>query len=109
MDAIGLEGADAFGQIVAQHRQVERILCGHLHRPIQARIGGHAIASTAPSTAHQVALDLSPHGSAAFKMEPPGYQLHLWRPEAGLVTHTGVIGDFAGPYPFFEEGALIDQ
>jgi len=109
MDAIGLEGADAFGQIVAQHRQVERILCGHLHRSIQARIGGHATASTAPSTAHQVALDLSPRGTAAFMMEPPGYQLHLWRPEVGLVTHTGVIGEFAGPYPFFEEGALIDQ
>jgi 3',5'-cyclic AMP phosphodiesterase CpdA len=109
MDAIGLEGAEAFAAIIARHRQVERILCGHLHRSIQARIGGHAIASTAPSTAHQVALDLRPAGPSAFRMEPPGYQLHLWRPEAGVVTHTAVIGDFAGPFPFFEEGTLIDE
>jgi len=109
MDKIGLEGADAFAAIVARHLQVERVLSGHLHRSIQALIGGHAVASTAPSTAHQVALDLRPQGPPAFKMEPPGYQLHLWRPETGVVTHTGVIGDFAGPYPFFEEGTLIDE
>ncbi len=109
MDKIGLAGADAFAAIVARHRQVERVLAGHLHRSIQALIGGHAIASTAPSTAHQVALDLRPEGPSAFKMEPPGYQLHLWRPKTGVVTHTGVIGDFAGPHPFFEEGTLIDE
>ena len=108
MDAIGLDGAEAFAAVLARHPQVERVLCGHLHRSIQARIGRHAIASTAPSTAHQVALDLSSDGPSAFMMEPPGYQLHLWRPETGVVTHTAVIGDFAGPYPFFEDGALID-
>lgn len=109
MDAIGLAGADAFGDIVARHPQVERVLAGHLHRSIQARVGRHAIASTAPSTAHQVALDLRPDGPAAFLMEPPGYQLHLWRPETGVVTHTAVLGKFAGPYPFFEAGTLIDE
>jgi len=109
MDAIGLDGSAAFAEIMARHPQVERVLCGHLHRSIQARIGRHAIASTAPGTAHQVALDLRPDGPGAFVMEPPGYQLHLWRPDTGVVTHTGVIGDFAGPYPFFEKGALIDD
>jgi len=109
MDEIGLDGAGAFAAIVARHPQVERALAGHLHRSIQARVGGHAIASTAPSTAHQVALDLRPSAPSAFKMEPPGYQLHLWRRKTGVVTHTAVIGDFAGPYPFFEEGTLIDE
>ncbi len=105
MDRMGLDGADRFAAVVARHPQVERVFCGHLHRPIQARIGGHAIASTAPSTAHQIALDLRPNGPAAFVMEPPGYQLHVWLPEAGIVTHTGVIGKFGGPRPFHEEGA----
>ncbi|MGO8914566.1 MAG: phosphodiesterase [Stellaceae bacterium] len=108
MDAMGLDGADGFAALLARHPQVERVLCGHLHRSIQARIGCHAIASTAPSTAHQVALDLRPEGPSAFMMEPPGYQLHLWRRETGVVTHTAVIGNFAGPYPFFEDGTLID-
>lgn len=109
MDAIGLVGSDRFAAILARHPQVERVLCGHLHRSIQKRIGANAIASTAPSTAHQVALDLRRDGPSAFVMEPPGFQLHLWQGETGMVTHTGIIGSYAGPYPFFEEGALIDE
>ena len=51
MDDIGLAAPDPLAQIVAKHPQIERILCGHLHRPIQARFAG-TIACTAPSTAH---------------------------------------------------------
>ena len=108
MDAIGLDGANSFAGLLVRHRQVERVLCGHLHRSIQCRVGS-AVASTAPSTAHQVALDLRRDGQALFKLEPPGFQLHLWQPGTGMVTHTAVIGDYAGPYPFFEDGALIDE
>lgn len=108
MDRIGLDGAERFAQILARHPQVERVLCGHLHRSIQAPIGRRAIASTAPSTAHQVALDLSPDGPSVFILEPPGYQLHLWK-ESGFVSHTAVIGRYAGPYPFYEDGAQIDE
>jgi hypothetical protein len=32
-------------------------------------------------------------------MEPPGFHLHLWSKEAGLVTHTVSIGKFEGPFP----------
>jgi 3',5'-cyclic-AMP phosphodiesterase len=108
MDRIGLDGAAAFAAVLARHPQVERVLCGHLHRPIQARVGGRSIASTAPSTAHQVALDLSADGPARFMMEPPGYQLHLWQPKTGVVSHTGVIGAFAGPYSFHDGGGRIE-
>jgi 3',5'-cyclic-AMP phosphodiesterase len=109
MDRIGLDGADRFAAILARNPQVERVLCGHLHRSIQARLGSRAIASTAPSTAHQVTLDLTPDGPPGFMLEPPGYQLHLWRPESGMVSHTAVIGRYAGPYPFWENGAQIDE
>jgi hypothetical protein len=44
-----------------------------------------------------------------FTLEPPGYQLHLWKPATGIVSHTGVVGRFAGPYPFYEAGAQIDD
>ena len=103
MDRMGLSGADGFAAILSRHPQVERVLCGHVHRSIQAPIGAHAIASTVPGTAHQMALDLRAAGPSRFMMEPPGYQLHLWRPGAGIVSHTGVIGSFAGPYPFRDD------
>ena len=109
MDDCGLaaDGAAALKAIVARHPQVERILCGHLHRPIQVRWAG-TLASTAPSPAHQVCLDLSADAPSQFAMEPPAYQLHQWHPDHGLVSHTAFIGDFAGPYPFFDSAGLID-
>ena len=106
MDKIGLANADALKAIVSQHPQVERILCGHLHRPIQVRWAG-TLASTAPSPAHQVALDLTEDAPAHFVMEPPGYQLHKWDRDSGLVSHTAFIGEFDGPHPFYDAGGLI--
>jgi Icc protein len=106
MDALGLAGAEPLAALVARHPQVERVVCGHLHRPIQVRWAG-TVASTAPSTAHQVALDLSDDAPATFVMEPPACQLHVWRTGTGLITHTSYIGRFDGPYPFFEGGRLI--
>jgi 3',5'-cyclic AMP phosphodiesterase CpdA len=99
MDAIGLDGADGFRDVIARHPQVERVLCGHLHRPIQARVA-HVIASTCPSPAHQIVLDLAEDAAEAFIMEPSGYQLHRWSPDTGVVSHTAVIGPYPGPYPF---------
>jgi 3',5'-cyclic AMP phosphodiesterase CpdA len=98
MDAHGLANAPEFAEIVGRHRHVARIVCGHLHRPIQAIVGG-TLATTAPSTAHQVALDLEDE-PLAFTMEPPACQLHVWSPETGLITHTSYIGNFDGPYLF---------
>lgn len=98
MDAHGLANAREFADVVGRHRHVQRIVCGHLHRPIQALVGG-TLATTAPSTAHQVALDLE-DAPLAFTMEPPACQLHMWSEGAGLVTHTSYIGEFAGPYLF---------
>ena len=40
-------------------------------------------------------------------MEPPAFQLHFWN-GAALVTHTAYVGLFDGPYPFREDGQLID-
>jgi len=98
MDAHGLANSAEFAEVVRRHRHVQRIVCGHLHRPIQALVGG-TLATTAPSTAHQVALDLEDE-PLAFTMEPPACQLHIWSPQTGLVTHTSYIGDFDGPYLF---------
>jgi 3',5'-cyclic-AMP phosphodiesterase len=97
MDRYGLENATGFAEIVARHPQVERILCGHLHRAIDRRFAG-TVAGTAPATAHQIRLNLSPDTPLRFVAEPPGYQLHLWQ-DGGLITHTAVFGDWPAPPP----------
>jgi Icc protein len=95
MDEHGLDNAAGLAEIVARHPQIERILCGHLHRAIDRRFAG-TVAGTAPSTAHQVRLNLIPDARISFIFEPPGYQLHLWQ-DGGLITHTAVLGTWAGP------------
>jgi 3',5'-cyclic AMP phosphodiesterase CpdA len=104
MDKAGLQGSEGLAAIVAQHPQVERILCGHLHRAIDRRFAG-TVAATAPGTAHQMRLDLRPGStSLRFMFEPPGYQLHLWR-DGALVSHTAFFGAWSGPYPLRAEAA----
>lgn len=107
MDRLGLERSEDLEKVIRKHPQVERLLCGHLHRPIMARFGG-TIACTVPSPAHQVALDLAEDAASRFVMEPPAYGLHAYTPETGVISHTAFVGDFAGPYPFYEDGKLID-
>ena len=107
MDKIHLVRPEDLEEIIVKHPQVERVISGHLHRSIIKRFGG-TIASTCPSPSHQVALDLDDEAASRFVMEPPGFQLHLWRRGDGLVSHTAALGEFAGPYPFYEGGKLID-
>ncbi len=108
MDAIGLlKGADALESLVKRYSHIERIMAGHLHRTIFRRFG-NTVVSTCPAPAHQVVLDLRPEGPSAFNLEPPGYHLHHWN-EGHLVTHHAHIGEYPGPYPFHENGELIDD
>ena len=93
MDAMGLEGGPALAEVIGRHPQVERVVCGHVHRAMTRRFAG-TVASTSPATAHQLALVLPPARHLAVVMEPPACTLHLWLgPEAGLVSHLSVIGD----------------
>ena len=107
MDRMALANPAALEAVIARHAQVERVISGHLHRNIVKRFGG-TVASTSPSPSHQVALDLADDALSQFVMEPPGLQLHFWREGIGLVSHTAAIGEFAGPYAFYEGGKLID-
>ena len=97
MDEMGLAPAAIAGlaEVVARHPDVERVVCGHLHRSITRRFAG-TVAMTVPSCAHAVALDLregTPTGASDF--EPPAIALHQWHPARGLVTHLLPIGDYA--------------
>ena len=99
MDRINLRNAEAFASVLARHPQVERIVCGHHHRPVVARFG-NAIASIGPSVAHQVELELRAEAAGAFVMEPPAFQLHRWTPATGIVSHIAYVDDYPGPFPF---------
>lgn len=89
MDALPMRGAEAFAEIVGRHRQVERVIAGHVHRAMSLRWAG-TLCSTCPSTAHQFALDLEPDLPARWTREPPGFHLHHWN-GAALVTHAATI------------------
>ncbi len=101
MDRINLRNAGEFATVIARHKQVERIICGHVHRPVVARVA-HAIASIGPSVAHQVELSFDPEDRGAFLFEPPAFQLHRWTPSDGIVSHTVYVERFSGPFPFID-------
>jgi 3',5'-cyclic AMP phosphodiesterase CpdA len=97
MDALGCRaGGDALATIVRRHPQIERVVAGHFHRPITVRWAG-TIGYAAPSTAHQVALDLRQDEPTRFVLEPPGFAVHTWRQDTGVVSHAVPIGDH-GPW-----------
>ncbi|MDP9095919.1 MAG: phosphodiesterase [Pseudomonadota bacterium] len=102
MDGIALHDPAGFVAVIARHRQVHRIVCGHHHRPVVAPVA-HAIASIAPSVAHQVQFDLSDDGPAAFVMEPSAFDIHLWDERTSFVSHTALVEAFPGPYPFLSD------
>jgi len=102
IDRINLHNTAEFTAVIGKHRQVERIICGHHHRQIVTRVA-HAIASISPSVVHQVELSLRPNEGGAFVFEPPAFQLHLWTPTGGIVSHTVYVEDFPGPYPFVND------
>ncbi|WP_339435694.1 phosphodiesterase [Pseudomonas orientalis] len=107
MDREPFINASALERVVARHPQVERLLCGHLHRPMQRRFGA-SLSCVCPGTSHQIVLDLQDAAPAHFNLEPPGYLLHRWDAQQGLISHNGVFGDYPGPYPFYDAHGLID-
>lgn len=108
MDKEIFEGRHALSRVIAKHRQVERMLCGHIHRPIFRGFAGTG-ATVCPGIGMQLVLDLREDAPSAFIMEPPAIMLHFWTDlwdEKTLLTHISVVEDFPGqngePHPFFD-------
>ena len=108
MDWQNCHNGEALGALLERHRQVTRILCGHVHRPVH--LAWHGVtASIAPSPSHSCVLDLNADAPHDFVLEPPTCELHYWSEGAGLVSHLTFIGDYGGRFPFYEgNGKLID-
>ena len=107
MDAQNLANGDAFVDLVARHRQVRHVACGHVHRAINVAPGGTPM-SIGPNAAHAVTLDLDPEAPSSFTVEPPAIRLFRFA-QGRIVGHLSFVGVFDGPHPFFaEDGSLID-
>ena len=103
MDEQSFDGADALEALVRRHPQVERVVCGHLHRPIQRRWGG-TVATVCPSTAFQMQMELRPDVPMGLTLEPASGLLHLWNEATGLVTHALPLADHPR-FPFQRRAA----
>lgn len=99
MDAIGLlQGRAELARLVAEHGGVQLIAAGHIHRPILGTLGGAPVV-VAPSTSHQLELDLRHGAPLACRDEPPMIGLYRWSPEGGMVCHFSHVTPFPGPFP----------
>ena len=99
MDDCGLrEGRAELGRLIAAHGQVQLVAAGHMHRPIVGALGGAPVV-VAPSTSHQINLDLNPNAPLALRLEPPMIGLYRWSPEHGMACHFSHVQAFDGPYP----------
>jgi len=99
MDRCGLRrGRAELARLVAAHGGVQFIACGHLHRPIAGVLGGAPVL-VAPSTSHQLELDLRPGAPLALRLEPPMLGLYRWTAQDGVSCHFGHVQTFEGPYP----------
>lgn len=93
MDKMGFLDADSFGEVVKDHKQINRIFCGHVHRSIQGNFHGIPV-QICPSTSHKVLLHLLANEKLATTAEPPEILLHMWDKEVGFITHSCFTGNF---------------
>lgn len=99
MDGYALRAPERLAQVIGAFDNVERVLCGHVHRLMLRRWAGTVVCSC-PSTTTEIALRLQPDARPASFMAPPACMLHLWSAAEGMVSHFSTIGDFEGPFDF---------
>jgi 3',5'-cyclic AMP phosphodiesterase CpdA len=99
MDKYTLKEAGALERLVAQHANIEVVVCGHVHRPMTRRWGGTVVCAC-PSTATEIDLQLRPGAPPQSHSGPRGCMLHHWSPNDGMLSHWVNIGRYQGPFPF---------
>jgi len=110
MDRQALRNPDDLSAVIGRHRRTRLIAAGHVHRAVLTLFAGIP-ATICPPPNHAVDLDLTEARVPSLRIEPPGFHLHVWLEGAGdqgrLVTHFVPIGDFPGPYPFFDAAGQL--
>jgi Icc protein len=93
MDALGLPRADrvALAELIAAHRQVRRIVTGHVHRAVVGALGGCAVFAC-PSTHLEIALDLRESSPLTIRPALPAFGVHVAL-GGELVSHVQAVTD----------------
>ncbi|MDQ2584425.1 phosphodiesterase [Saccharothrix yanglingensis] len=86
LDGMRLSDGPALGEVLGRHRNVARVLAGHVHRAISVPFAG-TVVSVAPSTYRQTSLTLRADRRTGYLTEPPAFLLHVAAGD-GFATHT---------------------
>ncbi len=86
-DIDGFIGSEELGKVIDKYRNIERVMCGHIHLSGLVQWRG-TVVSTAPAAGMQLVPDLTLKKASKFSLSTPGYQLHYWSPEKNLVSLT---------------------
>ena len=97
MDAIGLENAEPFAEILRRSKRDVRVVCGHIHQVQMGTVGGAPVMS-APAVCSTFDLDFRTDAPVGFTDLPGGFLLHDW--ESGFRSHIVPLELGGGPFPF---------
>ncbi len=99
MDHYNLSGIESLEKIIEKNPQVIRIVCGHVHRPVNTCFAG-VTTSIAPAVSFTQALNFHPDSESGFFVHSPKYELH-WFNQDHIVSHTVSLeaGSRTVPYP----------
>ncbi len=98
-DCPPMQGADLLAKVVARHAQIERILCGHVHLPVQALWQGRLVCA-APSLGMRLSWSPNARASSQYFASSPAYLWHMQNADGGFVSHEFTLDDPAGPFDF---------
>ena len=100
IDMVGAEWFDGIAAQIAQHPQVQLVICGHGHSDIIGRISTVPV-YMAGSTAHQLIASRGNDHAPAFDVRPTPPVLHQW-------ISTGFVSG-SHPWPTWVEDKRIDR
>jgi len=98
MDALQPDLDSRFAEVLARHRELRLIICGHVHRAIDGVLAGARVA-VAGSTAFQYQYAIDPDAPPRFALEAPTIRLHQWSDDA-VTSFTAPLADDAPSFAF---------
>jgi 3',5'-cyclic AMP phosphodiesterase CpdA len=92
-DRLSCQNGLMFGEIVAQHPQIEAVICGHVHRDVIVGWQGTTVYVTT-SACFSYDLELHEVDDLAPVFEPAACRIFVWQPGLGLISHLSFIGQY---------------